>query len=67
MVGLGFEPSHPNSFLFKSYLKDLFLVKSMCVYLSHVYDYAQRPEEGVRSPRAVVTGGCEPSDVDAAN
>jgi len=27
----------------------------------------QRPEEGIRSPGAGVTGGWEPSDVDAGN
>lgn len=31
----------------------------------HVYGYPERPEEGVRSSKAGVTGVCEMPDVDA--
>ena len=38
----------------------------MCGY-GHMNADIQRPEEGIRSPGAGITGSCEPPDVDAGN
>lgn len=41
----------------------------MCVHAcaTRVYRFPWRPEEGVRFPRAKVSGRCQLSDVDAGN
>lgn len=40
----------------------------MCVYVcAHEHNCMRRPEEGVRSPGAGLTGGCESPDVEAGN
>ena len=40
----------------------LFIYVDMCVH-AHVWEYLQRPEEVLNSPKARVTAGCEPPNM----
>lgn len=44
--------------------EDLFLFIYVDMYVcTYVWEYLQRPEEALESPKARVTGGCEPSNM----
>lgn len=45
----------------------MFIFTCMYLCLACVYRCPQKPEEGVRTPRDGLTGGCESPDMDAGN
>lgn len=61
-------PSEQGLFMAFLFLRLFFYFIYTCICL-HIYvcEYPKSEEEGVRFPRASVTGGCEPSNMVARN